>query len=134
MLWIKVGRNMFDKTLAERLQWLRENKRKADGERWTWDQVIEALKGTVSRAYLYKLLSGERTNPSLEVLEALSGFFGVPLGFFSRTPQNFLPPVPPEQVQMALRDTALWNEETKNMLDRLSARAPGSAKKLRGEP
>lgn len=120
---------MFDKTLADRLHWLRENHRKENGEKYTWDEVAGALKGTVSRAYLYKLIKGEKTNPSLQVLEALSGFFGVPIGFFSRSPENFVPPVSPEQVQIALRSTAPLSEEAKSTLDRLIARAQELAKK-----
>lgn len=63
-----------DAPLPERLAFLRETRRRDDGERYTYDQLAE--RAHVSKALISALFSGAR-NPGVPVAGALEDFFGV---------------------------------------------------------
>lgn len=112
---------MYDKTFAERFAWLRKHVRKLNGDRYSIDDI--ATESGISRSYLYELVRGEKDNPSMETLEALAAVFRVNPLFFSRDPRNYLPPVPSEQLQMALRSVGQLTDGDKRTLDDLLAQA-----------
>jgi transcriptional regulator with XRE-family HTH domain len=68
--------------LAEKVDHLFLTVRRPDGREYTYDEVESGTGGRVSRSYVWKLRKGRNRNPSLEVVEALAGFFGVPAGYF----------------------------------------------------
>ena len=73
-------------SFAERLSSLVTLARRPDGSVWTVTQIIQALKARqvrISAEMLYKLLSGERTNPTHDLIEALCQIFGVTSTYFS---------------------------------------------------
>jgi transcriptional regulator with XRE-family HTH domain len=56
--------------------------RRPDGRVYTYDEVEAGTGGRVSRSYVWKLRNGRNRNPSLDVIEALADFFGVPASYF----------------------------------------------------
>jgi transcriptional regulator with XRE-family HTH domain len=72
--------------LAEKVDHLFLTVRRSDGREHTYDEVESGTGGRVSRSYVWKLRKGRNRNPSLEVVEALAGFFGVPAGYFFGPP------------------------------------------------
>ncbi|MFJ7329405.1 helix-turn-helix domain-containing protein [Streptomyces cyaneofuscatus] len=62
------------RSLPERLAFLRETRRRDDGERYTYDQLAERTH--VSKALISALFSRAR-NPGVPVAGALEDFFGV---------------------------------------------------------
>ncbi|TWP34464.1 helix-turn-helix domain-containing protein [Leekyejoonella antrihumi] len=55
------------------------------GKPYTYEQVaagVAAAGGEISVAYLWQLRKGERTNPTLQHIQALATFFGVPAAYF----------------------------------------------------
>jgi transcriptional regulator with XRE-family HTH domain len=72
--------------LARRLQYLFEHKRKPNGKRYSYRNVlteIEAAGGpSMSIGYLSQLVTGVRTNPILDAVQALARFFEVSLSYF----------------------------------------------------
>lgn len=64
-----------------KLNWLIENYKKPDGDRWSDREIAEAIGST--RGYIYRLRSDPSVNnPSLEIIKGLGKFFGVGLRFF----------------------------------------------------
>lgn len=69
------------KTLAEKLEFLRDRvRRPEDNRKYTQDQIADHLGR--DRSYISALCSGKRVNPTQEVLEALADFFHVSPAFF----------------------------------------------------
>ncbi len=71
--------------LAARLDALFHTVRDPIGKPYTYARVAAALQAAgcpVSNSYLSQLRSGVRSNPSEQLLAALSAFFGVPLDYF----------------------------------------------------
>lgn len=72
--------------IARRLRWLFENKRKPDGGKYSYRDVVrlmqEAGGPSISVGYVSQLVTGARTNPNLDALQGLSLAFGVPLSYF----------------------------------------------------
>ncbi|HEV2347552.1 MAG TPA: helix-turn-helix domain-containing protein [Actinocrinis sp.] len=72
--------------LALRLRYLFENKRRPDGKRYSYREVLKAIdeRGgpSMSVGYLSQLVTGVRTNPMMDAVQALAKFFGVPLSYF----------------------------------------------------
>lgn len=56
--------------------------RREDGREYTYDEVEQGTDERVSRSYVWKLRHGRNSNPSLDVIEALSNFFGVEPEYF----------------------------------------------------
>lgn len=64
-----------------KLNWLIENYKKSNGDKWNDREIAEAIDST--RGYVYRLRTDPNVNnPSLEVLKRLGKFFGVGLRFF----------------------------------------------------
>ncbi|MFJ6516161.1 helix-turn-helix domain-containing protein [Streptomyces sp. NPDC091406] len=70
----ELGPEELDAPLPERLAFLRETRRRDDGERYTYDQLAE--RAHVSKALISALFSGAR-NPGVPVAGALEDFFRV---------------------------------------------------------
>jgi transcriptional regulator with XRE-family HTH domain len=72
--------------IAKRLQHLFENKRRPDGKRYSYREVLAAIDAaggpTMSIGYLSQLVTGARTNPMMDAVQALAKFFEVPLSYF----------------------------------------------------
>lgn len=72
--------------VSERLARLFEDTRRPDGQLWTITYLTEEINARgheVSRQYLGHLLTGERDNPPLRLLEVLGDVFNVPVAYFS---------------------------------------------------
>ncbi len=69
-------------TVSAKIDHLFGTVRRPDGREYTYDDVERGTSGRVSRSYVWKLRHGRNSNPSLDVLEALSEFFGVPPSYF----------------------------------------------------
>jgi transcriptional regulator with XRE-family HTH domain len=73
-------------SLAARIDRLFTTLRRPDGREFGYDEVAAALGGTggstISANYLYMLRRGQRDNPTKRHLEALAGFFRVPVAYF----------------------------------------------------
>jgi len=80
------GGNLEPGVIAKRLQYLFENKRKPDGKRYSYREVLAAIEAqggpSMSIGYLSQLVTGARTNPMMDAVQALARFFGVPLSYF----------------------------------------------------
>ncbi|KAA2255217.1 helix-turn-helix transcriptional regulator [Solihabitans fulvus] len=74
------------RTLAQKLDHLLDVVHPADRGPYTYEEVAAAIrtKGgpTISAAYVWQLRKGLRDNPTKNHLEALAGFFGVPVAYF----------------------------------------------------
>lgn len=72
--------------IATRLQYLFEHKRKSDGKRYSYREVLSAIEAqggpSMSIGYLSQLVTGARTNPMMDAVQALARFFEVPLSYF----------------------------------------------------
>ena len=72
--------------IAERLQYLFENKRKPDGKKYSYREAIRAIEAaggaSISVGYLSQLVTGVRTNPMMDAIQGLAKFFEVPLSYF----------------------------------------------------
>jgi hypothetical protein len=72
--------------IAKRLQYLFENTRRPDGKRYSYREVLAAIDSaggpSMSIGYLSQLVTGARTNPMMDAVQALAKFFEVPLSYF----------------------------------------------------
>jgi len=73
---------MESNNFALRLKRLFDEKRKADGTKYSQTEVLDGLCGAITRAYLWKLSNGHASNPSMQVVRSLADFFGVDPGYF----------------------------------------------------
>ncbi len=73
-------------TLAAKLQHLFATVRPAGRGEYSNQEVASAIEAaggaTISATYIWQLRKGLRTNPTINHLEALAGFFGVPVAYF----------------------------------------------------
>lgn len=70
---------------AKKLNWLMENVRKPNGEKYTPVEVeVETgkLGDKVTHTYVRRLMSGYNDNPTYQKIAVLAKFFGVQPGFF----------------------------------------------------
>lgn len=72
--------------IATRLQYLFESKRRPNGKRYSYRDVLTAIEASggpsMSIGYLSQLVTGARTNPMMDAVQALAKFFEVPLSYF----------------------------------------------------
>ena len=71
---------------GQRLTRLVEETRRPDGQRWTLTHVAEecTARGVqTTRQYLAFLMTGQRDEPRLSLVEALADVFGVPAAYFT---------------------------------------------------
>ena len=82
-----VADNNIDMSFAAQLQRLFDSSRKEDGKRYTPKEVADEIsrRGRVqtSKSYLYELLKGQKSSPSLALVQALAEFFEVNLDYFA---------------------------------------------------
>jgi transcriptional regulator with XRE-family HTH domain len=69
--------------ISEKVDLLFKNFRKKDGTEFTYQEVAEGTDNAISGVAVWKIRSGKVKSPSYRVLEAIAGFFGVPVGYFS---------------------------------------------------
>ena len=72
--------------LGERIRYLFEVKRRPDGKKHSYREVIAGIEKaggpSLSIGYLSLLYRGHKDNPSLDALRAMASFFEVPLSYF----------------------------------------------------
>ena len=74
-------RSEFPRDFKGKLNWLIDNQRKPDGEKWSDREIADAIGAT--RGYVNKLRNDPSVNnPSLDIMKALGRFFNVSLRFF----------------------------------------------------
>ncbi len=69
-------------TLAEKIDHLFKQFTRPDGREYTYQDVELGTGKAITDTYVWKLRSGQATNPSYRVLKALSDFFEVPVSYF----------------------------------------------------
>lgn len=81
------------RTLAEKLQWLRELKTPKGEQPASFEatarQITAATGVSISGPYFWELATGRTTNPKLSHLQALARFFNVPVGYLSDDDADF---------------------------------------------
>ena len=114
-------------SFAEKLNRLFETVTKPDGSQYTQEEAVRGTGGVLTRVYLWKLRTGRATNPSLQIIQALAGFFGVDPSYFFEDDERKLDPVEEAREnelvdQIALR-SGMLDEEGKqavlNMIDHI---------------
>ncbi len=79
-------RETVSKSLADKLNRLFATVHPRGRGEYTHEEVAEAIRqqgvASVSHTYIWQLRKGIRTNPSLNMIEALSNFFGVSPSYF----------------------------------------------------
>ncbi|MGP4115373.1 hypothetical protein ACTWP5_31305 [Streptomyces sp. 4N509B] len=75
------------RTLAEKLQWLREMKTPRGEPAPSYEalarQITQATGVSISGPYVWELATGRSTNPKLHHLQALARFFAVPVAYLA---------------------------------------------------
>ena len=69
-------------SFAEKLERLFQEKTKPDGTPYTQSDILDATHGVLTRVHLWKLRTGNATNPGFKVIQGLADAFGVPPGYF----------------------------------------------------
>ncbi len=72
--------------VGQRLERLFEETRRPDGQLWTISYLAEELKARgqdVSRQYLGALMTGDRGEPRISLVEAIADVFGLPVAYFT---------------------------------------------------
>src|SRR2546423_11599508 len=81
-----IGTESAATTLAEKLEHLFAAVHPAGRGPYSNDEVAAAIQEqggpTISGTYIWLLRKGQRDNPTKKHLEALAGFFGVPVSYF----------------------------------------------------
>ncbi|MGC1377781.1 MAG: ATP-binding protein [Anaerolineales bacterium] len=75
-------------SFAEKLERLFEEKTKPDGTPYTPADILDATQGILTRVHLWKLRTGNATNPSFKVIQSLADAFGVHPGYFFENPDR----------------------------------------------
>ncbi|GAB3480298.1 helix-turn-helix domain-containing protein [Amycolatopsis cihanbeyliensis] len=74
------------RSLADKLNHLFQNKTPRDGEEYSNEQVAAAISAQgevkISQSYIWQLRKSKKDNPTFKHLQALAGFFGVPVSYF----------------------------------------------------
>lgn len=72
--------------IAQRLRYLLDQKRKPNGKRYSYREVLRAIEEqggpTMSVGYLSQLVTGVRKNPMMDAVQGLATFFGVSISYF----------------------------------------------------
>lgn len=68
--------------LARKINFLFDNFRKPNGDRYTFSEVEQRSGGEVDQSWLWKLAHGQVTRPGLRVLKAISDFFEIDSNFW----------------------------------------------------
>ncbi|MEY9846345.1 transcriptional regulator with XRE-family HTH domain [Streptacidiphilus sp. BW17] len=74
------------RSLAGKINHLFDTIRRRDGHEYSNTHVAAAIAEagvtTISQSYIWQLRKGEKTNPTINHLQALADFFGVPVAYF----------------------------------------------------
>src|SRR5262245_21871553 len=74
------------KTIAEKLELLFQTTHPGKDRPYTLEEVVNSIRDrggpTISVGFLWALRKGKSDNPTLRHMQALAGFFGVPVGYF----------------------------------------------------
>lgn len=68
--------------LAQKINFLFDNFKKPNGERYTFSEVEQRSNGVVDQSWLWKLAHGQVTRPGLRVLKTISDFFEIDSNFW----------------------------------------------------
>jgi transcriptional regulator with XRE-family HTH domain len=68
--------------LAQKINFLFDNFRKPNGDRYTFSEVEQRSGGEVDQSWLWKLAHGQVTRPGLRVLKTISDFFEIDSNFW----------------------------------------------------
>lgn len=63
--------------IAQKVNFLFENCRKSNGERYTFREVSELSGGAIDSTWLWRLSKGQSSRPGLTTLKAITDFFGI---------------------------------------------------------
>ena len=115
----------YAREIAEKINYLFENYRKANGQKYNYLEVEALTEGKVHNSWLSRVASGHSPRPSLWSLKALSKVFGVEPGFWfkdldewiSEQKQRKTELENPEIQQIALRANKLSPQEKQVLLD-----------------
>ena len=106
------------RSLADKLEHLFRVVHPADRGPYTYEEVAQAVRDrggpTISAAYIWQLRQGRRDNPTMKHLEALAGFFGVPVSYFFDEEQSRLVDEEIELLQ-AMRDAEVRDVALRTM-------------------
>jgi transcriptional regulator with XRE-family HTH domain len=87
------GTGRAPRTLAEKLQWLRELNTPRGESPPSYDvtarKITETTGISISGPYYWELVTGRTTNPKLHHLRAIARFFNVPVGYLSEDDTDF---------------------------------------------
>src|SRR5947209_7315459 len=73
------------RSLADKINQLFTTMQRSDGRPYTNDEVAETIRkrgGQISGTYIWMLRRGDRTNPTLQHIQALASFFRVDGDYF----------------------------------------------------
>lgn len=74
------------RSLAGKLNYLFAHKTPRDGQEYSNEQVAAAITARsevkISQSYIWQLRKSKKDNPTYKHLQALAGFFGVPVSYF----------------------------------------------------
>ncbi|SDG08406.1 Transcriptional regulator, contains XRE-family HTH domain [Lentzea fradiae] len=74
-----------ERSLADRLNHLFARYTARSGQEYSNEHVAAAIADTgvtISQSYIWQLRKGKKDNPTFKHLQALAGFFGVPVSYF----------------------------------------------------
>ena len=74
-----------ERSLADKLNHLFARNTARSGQEYSNEQVAAAIADTgvtISQSYIWQLRKGKKDNPTFKHLQALAGFFGVPVSYF----------------------------------------------------
>lgn len=72
-------------SISEKVDLLFKTFLKPDGTEFTYEEAADGIDHAVSSVAIWKLRTGKTKNPSYKILEALAGFFDVPIEYFSES-------------------------------------------------
>ncbi|OKI02198.1 hypothetical protein A6A06_14090 [Streptomyces sp. CB02923] len=110
----------FDQRLNELIAALHPDERKRPGYARLAKEIRETTGGTISGTYLWELATGKKRNVTLEQLDVLAEYFGVP-------PEYFLSEEVAERVNSQLElATALRDARVRNLALRADGLSPAT--------
>ncbi|MCC3776395.1 hypothetical protein [Streptomyces sp. UNOB3_S3] len=110
----------FDQRLSELITAIYPDERKRPGYARLAKEIRETTGGTISGTYLWELATGKKRNVTLEQLDVLAEFFGVP-------PEYFISEEVAERVGSQLRlATALRDARVRNLALRAQGLSPAT--------
>lgn len=78
------------KSFTKKLNHLIENLTKPDGNKYTPEEITVFTNGVISTSHLRKLINGQASNPTYDVINALSKFFCIDAGYWFSDEEEIL--------------------------------------------